>query len=279
MERDCPTNQPTELITLSTMNTSILSKLATAALSLGAITLLAPSAMAGSLVPTQEGEVNVGLGLVDPAQAVSLNGFTITSLSSADLGRSDNITRSRLFVDETSTANYYSDDYQFDAKDVGTNGQGLWFRASDPEEKGQLETGLFRVDFAQAVASLKVDFFDVEFGYETGILSYVMGDGTVVNARDYIGYSEIQYDANGVSIDGQFHSRTYSNVKSIIMKIGEDVQTAGADGKQLTGDGVLFRLTSLGDTPAASVPEPGMVLGLSGLAFAAMFKGGKKRAI
>ena len=278
MERDCPTNQPTELSTLSTMNTSIVSKLTAAALSLGAITLLAPSAMAGSLVPNKEGEVNVGLGLVDPAQSASVKGFSITSLSSADLGRSDNITRSRLFVDETSTANYYSEGYQFDAKDVGTNGQGLWFRASDPEEKGQLETGLFKVDFAQAVASLTVDFFDVEFSGKTGILSYVRGDGTVVNANDMIGWREIQYDARGASVDGQLHQRIYSDVKSIILKIGDDVQTMGANGKELTGDGVLFRLTAQG-MPSADVPEPGMVLGLSGLAFAAMLKGGKKRAI
>jgi hypothetical protein len=260
------------------MNTSIVSKLTTAALSLGAVTLLAPSAMAGSLVPTREGEVNVGLGLVDPAQAVSLSGFTITSLSSADLGRTDNITRSRLFVDETSTSNFYSNDYQFDAKDVGTNGQGLWFRASDPEEKGQLETGLFRVDFAQTVASLTVDFFDVEFAGKTGILSYVMGDGTVVSANDMIGWREIQYDERGASVDSQLHQRVYSDVKSIILKIGDDVQTMGGNGKELTGDGVLFRLTAQG-MPSADVPEPGMVLGLSGLAFAAMLKGSKKRAI
>jgi hypothetical protein len=250
------------------MKFSTLSKLAAATISLGAATLMAPAAMAGSMVPTSEGEVNVGLGYVDVSNATnigSIAGITsITSLTDPTSGE-----KSRLFVDETSTANYYSADYQFDAKDVGTNGSGLWYRASNVEEKGQLESGLFQIDFAQAIASLAIDFFDVEFSKQTGIVSYVTSDGTVVDANDFIDWYEIDYDANGIAIDGQYHSRLYSDVKSIVLKIGQDTASG-------TGDGVLFRLSSQGGE-GADVPEPGMVLGLSGLAFAAMLKGGKKR--
>ena len=65
----------------------------------------------------------------------------------------------RLFVDLAGTKNFY-DGVFFDKKDVGTNGEGYWYRPSTDEEGGQLEVGVFSFNLPRKT-SFRLDFLDV----------------------------------------------------------------------------------------------------------------------
>ncbi len=194
-----------------------------------AATLLTSSAFAGSLVPKEEGEVEVGLGCL--TTCISLPSMIKEIVSETDTTTGS---RSRLFVDDVlgSASNYGS--VNLEQGDAGTNSKGFWYRpVEETEEDGQLEVGTYTFYFKEVISELFVDFFDTERNNQTGILA--------INQTYNPWY--IPKGSNG-------NLQTYSflDVESITLKLGYDFGNG-------TGDGVNFRL-------ATAVPEPATLLGL-----------------
>jgi len=210
---------------------------------------IAPAAQASSLVPQAEGEVNVGLGacLGDGCSYLTLDSVieSIDSLVDSSTG-----TQSRLFVDKAGTNNsYFGGLINFRSKDIGTSeGSGdYWFRpvamtesGTGLLEDGQLEVGTFKFNFNQILTDLTVNWFDTERKNGTDyIVEY--GDGTT---------------SSGIIAAGpnnNIQSSTFTNVRAITLNLGE------RHGR--TGDGVNFQAN-------ATVPEPGLMLGLGAFAVA-----------
>lgn len=208
-----------------------------------AVTLLGSSAFAGTLVPQEEGELDVGFGCLETCIALPDLISSIESLTDSTTGA-----KSRLFVDDvTGSANTYTDGtdtVSFASVDAGTNSSGFWYRPVDTdEENGQLEVGTFKFTFTKMLSELIVDFFDTERSGETGVVS--IND---VAVDDYL--------AKGPNSNVQ--SQSFYDVSSITLKLGYDDWTL-INGKENTGDGVNFRL-------ATAVPEPASVLGLGAVA-------------
>jgi len=221
-----------------------------------AVTLLGSSAFAGTLVPQEEGELDVGFGCLETCIALPDLIASIESLT--DLTTE---AKSRLFVDDvTGSSNTYTDGtntVSFASVDAGTNSSGFWFRPVDTdEENGQLEVGTFKFTFTETLSELIVDFFDTERSHETGV---VFINGEAVD----------EYLAKGPNSNIQ--SQSFYDVSSITLKLGYDDWTI-KNGKENTGDGVNFRLA----TPVA-VPEPASVLGLGVVAALGAF-GLRKRS-
>jgi hypothetical protein len=226
------------------------------ALSASAVGLFASSASAFSLVPQQEGEVNVGLSdcLGTGCSYVPLNPVISSVESKVD---SSTGTRSRLFVDRTGTANAYAG-VQFLATDIGTADEtgAYWFRpvsmqanGVDPKlEKGQLEVGTFRFNFASTLEYLNVRWFDVEYLRGNKGTGYTIGlsDGSTLTGMLATGPNK------------NIQSQTFNQVNWIELNLGE---RAGH-----TGDGVNFQA----EGEPESVPEPGLTLGLGVLAIAGL---------
>ncbi|MEM9542005.1 MAG: LEVG family PEP-CTERM protein [Cyanobacteria bacterium P01_E01_bin.42] len=208
-------------------------------LTLGAI---APSASAYSFVPQEEGEIDVDFGCLDPLQCIELDPIfkSIESLQDASSGGF-----SRLFVDSFDTVNTYGDNIRFGTKDAGTNHEGFWFRPSEvSEERGQLEVGTYRFTFAEVISELTIDYFDTESFPTTGVLEL---NGEPVGNVDYVARGR----------DGNIVSQTFTDVKSLVLKLGNDSPSG-------TGDGVNFRLAGRFDASEepVDVPEPASLLGL-----------------
>ncbi|MGB3694387.1 MAG: LEVG family PEP-CTERM protein [Spirulinaceae cyanobacterium] len=211
------------------------------------ITTFSSSALAGSLVPQKEGEINVGLGCIDldPNKCIEVSEIpfikSIESLTDSTTGN-----RSRLFVDNLATANTYgsgTNAIKFKTKDAGTNPTDFWFRPSEhnestgyAEEKGQLEVGTFSFTFTEILKELSVDFFDTESNSTTGIIAI---NGVNLASPDWV--------AKGA--DGNIVSQTFTNISSITLKLGQDYNGG-------TGDGVDFNLNK------QDVPEPTTLLSL-----------------
>ncbi|MDJ1182129.1 LEVG family PEP-CTERM protein [Roseofilum casamattae] len=212
-----------------------------------AIAAIAPSAQAMSLVPQEEGEVDVGLGCL--TTCISLPNL-ITSIVSEVDGTTG--ARSRLFVDDvTGSANNYGS-VNLNQGDIGTNSTGFWYRpVEETEEDGQLEVGTFTFTFKKTISELMIDFFDTEVGGQTGILE--------VNGQSYNSFVP-----NGGN--GNIFTQTLNDVSSITLKLGSDFV-------QGTGDGVNFRIAA-----SASVPEPASLLGLGAVAVLGAF-GLRKRSV
>ncbi|MGB7441668.1 MAG: LEVG family PEP-CTERM protein [Coleofasciculaceae cyanobacterium] len=226
----------------------VASLLASSSLCVG---FLAPSASAVSinLVPQSEGEVNVGLGTsLDSKGYLNLNPIiqSVESLVDSSTG-----TKSRLFVDQASTANQYGT-VNFLAFDIGTadKNQQYWFRplAMDYDssgnliEKGQLEVGTFKFTFSQVIESLTVRWFDTEY------FNKKTKEGTTytVNSTD-TGYVPVGKNNN-------VFEKTFYGVSDIVLDLGQR--------KGKTGDGVNFQA----EATTTSVPEPGVTVGLAALA-------------
>jgi len=207
----------------------------TAALTTG---VLAPQASAMiNLVPQTEG----------PVDTLTLNPLieSITSLTDSTSGE-----QSLLFVDDLSTPNSYNPGIVFNRPDVGTNPIGYWFRpVLVSEENGQLEVGTFEFKFTQTLDSLTARFFDVETWYSTGVLK--------VNGQNE---NQLIYGSANIG-DGSLNSMTFTNVDSIVLKLGEDFGLG-------TGDGVDFQLHAMLSTNPNSerVPEPSVLVGLGAVA-------------
>lgn len=212
---------------------------------LGAI---APVAQAISLVPQQEGEVNVGFDscLGNDCEYLTLNPLIKSIVSLTD---DSTDTKSRLFVDQAGTENTYGG-VKFRARDIGTSeGSGdFWFRPAAMMENGidtlvengQLEVGTFEFTFSQILSDLTLSWFDTE-----------RKNGTSYTAFDENG-NEIASGAIAKGANNNVQETSLTNVKSIILNLGE------RHGK--TGDGVNFQVTA--------VPEPGLMMGLGAFAMA-----------
>ncbi|MEM8544530.1 MAG: LEVG family PEP-CTERM protein [Cyanobacteria bacterium P01_H01_bin.119] len=217
-----------------------------------AMATVAPSASAFDFTPQQTGEINVGLGCIDPNACIDPGSIfeSIVSLEDSTTG-----SRSRLFVDYFGAGDevqkYKQDDktkVKFLTRDAGTTSDGYWFRPSEynadgsNEEQGQLEVGTYQFNFAQELEELTIDFFDTERDGETGVLA-INGQSITPN-----------YVPKGK--DGNIASQTFTNVNSIVIKFGWDKPNG-------TGDGVDFQLSG---KPAPSVPEPATLLGFLAIA-------------
>ena len=210
----------------------------------------APSASAVSinLVPQSEGEVNVGLGTsLDPSGYLSLNPIiqSVESLVDSSTG-----TKSRLFVDQASTANQYGN-INFLAFDIGTadKNQEYWFRPQAMNydgngnllENGQLEVGTFKFTFSEVLDSLTVRWFDTEY------FNNQTKEGTTYTVNNVdSGYVPVGKNNN-------IFEKTFYDVSDIVLDLGQ------RRGK--TGDGVNFQVAT-----TTSVPEPGVTVGLAALA-------------
>ncbi|MEM6754839.1 MAG: LEVG family PEP-CTERM protein [Cyanobacteria bacterium P01_C01_bin.38] len=243
---------------------------AVSTLGLGFATVSVQEAQAVSLVPNQEGEIQ----LINPDSDVScitgncINtqplGYTVESLDfNINAGDADapQFGLSRLFVDDRSTENDYGFGIKFKGngtKDAGTNPDEdeLWFRPQAnildedgnlvPFENGQLEVGLFEFVFENTINQVKLEFFDVEDNDFTGIIQKVNGED-IVDVEDWL--------LTGGD-DSNTQTRTLTDVKSFVIQLGKP----GPDSKfNKTGDGVALQV---------SVPESENVIGLSALAVA-----------
>ncbi|MEQ8469433.1 LEVG family PEP-CTERM protein [Coleofasciculus sp. E1-EBD-02] len=214
---------------------------------------MAPSASALSLVPQEEGEVDVGLGAClspssetgDPCKYLELSSLigSIESLVDDSTG-----TKSRLFVDKSGTLNTYGA-VQFAPFDTGTPQGEFWFRPAAMMadgvtpllESGQLEVGTFKVNFAETLDSLTVRWFDTEYDGDT---SFVV-DGVFGSVSGVV----------PAGPDQNIYEQTFTNVSMLTLDLGEKGGFLG------TGDGVDFQLETTAD-----IPEPATTLGLGALA-------------
>ncbi len=223
----------------------------------GALSFLvigAGPAQAISLVPQQEGEVNVGFtSALGGGDYLNLGPLfsSVESLVDPSTG-----TQSRLFVDRAGTNNTYGG-IRFLAKDIGTSeGSGdFWFRPvamaangiNPLVENGQLEVGLFKFNFATVIQELNISWFDTEF------LNASKGQGTSYTVEYADGSTASEFISAGAN--NNLQSTTLNNVSSITLNLGER--------RGSTGDGVNFQMDGV---PApADVPEPSILLGLGAL--------------
>lgn len=230
------------------MKRQLLTGLIATAATIATLGTFSSSASAASLVPQKEGEINVGLGCIDPDpdKCIDVNSMpfieSIESLTDATTG-----SRSRLFVDNLSTANTYGSGknaIQFKTKDAGTNPEAFWFRPSEhnedtgyAEEKGQLEVGTFAFTFTEMLEELTVDYFDTESKKSTGIIAI---NGVALDDPYWVPKGK----------DSNIFSQTFFKVSSITLKLGKDH-------KRGTGDGVDFNINKHQD-----IPEPTTLLSL-----------------
>lgn len=240
--------------------------LAVSSLGLGIATVSISEAKAASLVPQQEGEIQ----LINPNSEIDCVtgncidttplGYTVESLLYDDDGVGPEFGRSNLFVDDRSTANDYGFGITFNGhltQDAGTNPDEnqFFFRPVAnildeqgnlvPFEDGQLEVGRYKFNFENTIGELKLDFFDVEDGGVTGVIEQV--NGQTINVEDLL------LDAGP---DGNVQSLVLNDVKSFVVQLGNP----GPNSRfSETGDGVLLQV---------SVPESETTIGLSVLAVA-----------
>lgn len=212
--------------------------------------ILAPTASATGLttIPLTlppEGEIDVGLGCLDPAKCVAPHDLieSIESLVDSTTG-----SKSRLFMDNLLTENIYTDPVTGETVilldgDRGTNPEGYWFRPSTDEEEGRLEVGTYKFTFAQTLTELDFTFYDAERWRQTGVVAI---NGEEVN-QFYRGHGN-----NGQTTE------TFLNVDSITLKLGVDFPE-----EDRSGDGVDFQLVA---RLPVDVPEPSTVLGLGAVA-------------
>lgn len=183
-----------------------------------ATAIAAPEAFAISLVPQEEGEVDVGFGC--DGSCIDLPNMIASVESLVDTEIND---QSRLFVRDLSFL-----------PDLGTNGDGFWFRPVNDNEGGNQEVGTYRFNFTQAKKKVAVDFLDVESNNSTGVLA--------VNDLDL---DPAQYAPK--LPDGSISTMIFEDVESITLKLGKVFPNGAADG-------VNFRIRA--------IPEPSVVLGL-----------------
>jgi hypothetical protein len=200
----------------------------------------AAPAAAISLVPSTEGEINVGVGAaLGNGSYLSTSGFSVTSLVD-----SSTQTKSRLFVDKAGTSNTYGG-VKFQSTDVGTADllKDNWFRATAMKdatttlvENGQLEVGTFTFNFNSPITNMVLRLFDTE---KKGGTRYRVNDGDWVTVA--------------AGADKNIFTAGLLNVGSLTLDLGERY---GA-----TGDGVLFQLDD--NSPSSAAPEPMTMAGLA----------------
>ncbi|MEL6164242.1 MAG: LEVG family PEP-CTERM protein [Cyanobacteria bacterium J06628_3] len=244
---------------------------AVSTIGLGFATVSVGQAQAASLVPNQEGEIqltNTDLQCLDPSYCIDTRsldfGYSVTSEIYDTDGKGLQFGRSRLFVDDRNTINDGTDGFDlrqfgitFLDEDEGTNpvAQTNWFRAmayeqgsTTPFEDGRLEVGRYRFDFEGKTANeVRLDFFDVEDAGFSGILE--------VNGQQLTGQmlTDMLLPAGP---DSNIQTLVLRNVTDFVVQMGNP----GPDSVfSETGDGVALQV---------SVPESENVIGLSALAVA-----------
>ncbi|MDY6897879.1 MAG: LEVG family PEP-CTERM protein [Cyanobacteriota bacterium] len=244
---------------------------AVSTIGLGFATVSVQEAQAVSLVPNQEGEIqltNPDLQCLDPSNCIDTTtldfGYSVTSLEYDTDGKGPQFGKSRLFSDDRSTTNDGTngtfDLTQFGITfldtDEGTNpnGETNWFRAvayeqgeTEPFEDGRLEVGRFKFDFEQTASEVRLDFFDVEDAGFSGILE--------VNGQELSGQT---------LLDMLLPAGPDSNIQTLVLRnVNDFVVQMGNPGPDSvfgsTGDGVSLQV---------SVPESENIIGLSALAVA-----------
>ncbi|MBA3922601.1 MAG: LEVG family PEP-CTERM protein [Nostocaceae cyanobacterium] len=218
------------------------------------------AAHASSLVPQQEGEVkltNVGC-IVNAPNCIDTHstlGYTVTSKPYDYDGKAPQYGLSRLFVDNSATANDWVG-ISFPQVDAGTNppSNQYWFRpvaylgekaeslpTGTPAENSNLEVGQFKFVFDHTISELKLNFLDVEDKNFSGILKL---NGAVIN------------NLLPAGLNNSIQSLTLKNVDSFVVQLGK----TGPDSVFTnTGDGV--------DLQISKVPEPTNTVGLVALIF------------
>ncbi|MEQ9550071.1 MAG: LEVG family PEP-CTERM protein [Coleofasciculus sp. G3-WIS-01] len=255
------------LSTFFRQSTTVASLLAASTVTVG---LMAPSASAITLLPPQdlETEINVGVtgsasGCLDANKCIDPS-FLPWIKSIESLVDETSGTQSRLFIDILGETNSVYDGGSLGtatlrAKDRGTTPGGAWFRPSETnadgsvgEEQGQLEVGTYKFTFTKLIPQLKIKYFDTESTNSTGVPNFI-ADMLDINPEAMLISGENPVPAGS---DGNVYYQTWTDVSFITLKLGKD--TAG------TGDGVDFQIIK-------DVPEPGTVLGLGALAMAGAF--------
>jgi hypothetical protein len=226
------------------------------------LTIAAASAAFGSfvmpakaigLVPTQEGEIDVGVD-IEGAEYLSNDLFPFIESIVSEVDETTG-SRSRLFVDDFSTANEYAGGVSFGNEDAGTNPEGFWFRPSEyneetglSEEQGKLEVGTYTFNFNTVFEELTLSYFDTETIDSTGAIAI---NGVALENPNWVPKGS----------NGNMFTQTFQDIESITLKLGRDFE----DGK---GDGVDFQIA--GTPTPVTVPEPATLGGLAiiGLALA-----------
>ncbi|MEM6403469.1 MAG: LEVG family PEP-CTERM protein [Cyanobacteria bacterium P01_A01_bin.45] len=244
---------------------------AVSTIGLGFATVSVGQAQAVSLVPNQEGEIqltNPDLQCLDPSYCIDTTtldfGYSVTSLEYDTDGKGPQFGKSRLFSDDRSTTNDGTDGsfdltgfgISFYGTDEGTNpAVGTnWFRAvayeqgeTDPFEDGRLEVGRFKFDFEETANEVRLDYFDVEDAGFSGILE--------VNGQALSG-QQLTDMLLPAGPDSNIQTLVLRNVNDLVVQMGNP----GPDSVfGSTGDGVSLQV---------SVPESENVIGLSALAVA-----------
>jgi len=219
------------------------------------------AAHASSLVPQREGEVkltNVGC-IISAPNCIDTDktlGYTVTSKPYDFDGKAPQYGLSRLFVDNSATANNWGFGISFPKEDAGTNPQPgqNWLRpvayfgkdanslpTGTPAEHSNLEIGQFEFNFDHTVSELKLNFLDVEDKNFSGVLK--------VNGIDF-------KKLLPAGPNNSIQSLTLKNVNSFVVQLGKP----GPDSVfPNTGDGV--------DLQVSKVPEPTNTVGLVALIF------------
>ena len=233
---------------------------AVSTIGLGFATVSVGQAQAASLVPNQEGEIqltNPDLQCLDPAQCIDTTtldfGYSVTSLEFDPA-----FGESRLFADDRETENTYGfgvNSITLEDEDAGTNPNlgDIWFRPVAFEadgtvaEQGHLEVGKFKFDFEGKTANeVRLDFFDVEDGGFSGILEVngVELSETMISSMLLPG-----------GLNSNIQTLVLTDVTDFVVQLGNP----NSETFSTTGDGVSL---------AVSVPESENVIGLSALAVA-----------
>lgn len=212
-------------------------------------------ASAMSLVPQQEGEVNVGLGNSLAGSYLTTSGFTVESLVDSSNG-----TKSRLFVDRAGTNNTYGG-VKFQSTDVGTadKSNAYWFRPvamkadgrTTEVENGQLEVGTYKFSFNSQISQMVLRLFDTE----TAGTRYSL-DGS--------NWTNVTPGSNNNIFEAKL-----SDVRTLFLDLGQRALDKNGN-KVGTGDGVNFQL-DLASSNSSAAPEPATMTGiaLAGAGFAA----------
>ncbi len=219
-----------------------------------ALGCLATEGWAVSFVPEVEGEIELQQGCIDVNQCLSLDSFDFID-SIVSLTDSTTNSMSRLFVDDSSTANEYGP-IRFKDQDAGTNPLDFVFRPSvyDPDmgitpERGQLEVGTYEITFSTLLDDLEISYADVESNESTGVIAI---NGVSIDSPDWVPSGE----------DGNIFTQSFQDISSITVKLGKYNPSSNS------GDGASFLLAG---TPATTaVPEPTTVFGLGIVSLAFM---------
>ncbi|MEC4816875.1 MAG: LEVG family PEP-CTERM protein [Scytonema sp. PMC 1069.18] len=229
-----------------------------------------PAAHAMSLIPSQEGEIKLTNTNINCVASTCIDttsfGYTVTSLAYDGSPEAPNYGLSRLFVDNSATANDWGSGIIFKTKDAGTNPNTneFWFRpvaylttptgsfnpgqlpAVNPVENGQLEIGRFKFEFDKTISELTLEFFDIEDAYKSGVLE--INGQAVANLLN-------------AGPDGNRQTLVLKDVQSLVLQLGNP----GPDSRfRNTGDGVAL-------SQVVATPEPGTVLSVGALAVAGLF--------